>query len=285
MLSVDDAEIFVADRSVFPGRGAELGSLRRAAPAEVLSAKRGVHPTCGGPVKFITEDEALAGAVPSDGDKEAGLPDLGSGRRSGIRHPDERNTEQAEVGVDDSHGLADAHPGTRRIKLPFGMIGITHGDPRLVNEVEIVAESLHQAGFEVKRIVRYEQRGIRPALDFQRAADVGEGATAGAHVVMGFIGFEMLIFEVVLDVAAGESFRSLVVVLDVIGTQALAGVMDINVIVSDEEIALAALRAFGGKLGNTAFGRGWTDLLGLCGISVGEEESKKEQLHGKNKLE
>jgi hypothetical protein len=26
-------------------------------------------------------------------------------------------------------------------------------------------------------------------------------------------------------------------------------------------------------------------LLGLCGISVAEEESKKEQLHGKNKLE
>ena len=102
---------------------------------------------------------------------------------------------------------------------------------------------------------------------------------------MGFIGFEMLIFEVVLDVAAGESFRGLVVVFDVIGTQALASVMDINVIVSDEEIALAALRALGGKLGDTALGRGWTDLLGVCGSSVGEEESKKEQVDGKKKLE
>src|SRR5882762_4178882 len=102
---------------------------------------------------------------------------------------------------------------------------------------------------------------------------------------MGFIGFEMLIFEVVLDVAAGESFRGLVVVFDVIGTQALASVMDINVIVSDEEIALAALRAFGGKLGDAAFGCGWTDLLGVCGSSVGEEESKKEQLDEKKELE
>ena len=152
VLAVDDAEIVIANSGVFPRCGAKLRTLCGAAPAEVFGTKCGVHPTCGGPIEFVTEDEALAGAVPSDGDKEAGLSDLGSGRRSGIRHPDERNTEQAEVGVDDGHGLADAHAGTRRIKLPFGMIGITHGDPRLVNEVEIVAESLHQAGFEVKRI-------------------------------------------------------------------------------------------------------------------------------------
>jgi hypothetical protein len=154
-----------------------------------------------------------------------------------------------------------------------------------VNEVEIVAKSLHQMRFEIERIIRDEQRGIRPALDFQRAADVGEGATAGAHVVMGFIGFEMLIFEVVLDVAAGESFRGLVVVFDVIGAQALAGVMDINVIVGDEQIALPALRALGGKLGDTALSRGGTDLLGLCHVRVGENENKKEQVDGKKKLE
>jgi hypothetical protein len=139
--------------------------------------------------------------------------------------------------------------------------------------------------FEIERIIRDEQGGIRPALDFQRAADVREGATAGAHVVMGFIGFEMLIFEVVLDVAAGESFRGLVVVFDVIGAQALAGVMDINVIVGDEQIALPALWALGGKLGDAAFGRGRTDLLGLCRVRVGENENKKEQIDGKKKLE
>jgi len=102
---------------------------------------------------------------------------------------------------------------------------------------------------------------------------------------MGFIGFEVLIFEVVLDVAAREGFRGLVVVFDVIGAQALAGVMDINVIVGDEQIALPALRALGGKLSDTALGRGGTDLLGLCGAWVGENESKKEHLDGKKKLE
>ncbi len=122
-------------------------------------------------------------------------------------------------------------------------LGIAHGDPRLVNEVEIVAKSLHQMRFEIERIIRDEQRGVGAALDFQRAADVGEGATAGAHVVVGFIGLEVLILEVVLDVAARESFRGLVVVFDVVGAQALAGVMNIDVVVGDEEIALPALRA------------------------------------------
>src|SRR5258705_11946575 len=101
---------------------------------------------------------------------------------------------------------------------------------------------------------------------------------------MGFIGFEMLIFEVVLDVAAGESFRGLVVVFDVIGTQALAGVMDINVIVGDEQIALPALRALGGKLGDTAFGGGGTDLFGVCGARVGAARGKQEQLDWKEEF-
>jgi hypothetical protein len=62
---------------------------------------------------------------------------------------------------------------------------------------------------------------------------------------VGFVGFEVLILEVVLHVAAREGFRGLIVVLDVIGAQALAGVMDINIIVRDEEIALTALWTLG----------------------------------------
>jgi hypothetical protein len=104
---------------------------------------------------------------------------------------------------------------------------------------------------------------------------------------VGFIGFEMLVFEIVLDVAAGKSFGGLVVVFDMIGAETLAGVMNVDVIVGDEEIALPALRAFGGKLGDTAFGRGRMDLLGLCGAGTGDShsQSKQEQLDGKKKLE
>ncbi len=58
---------------------------------------------------------------------------------------------------------------------------------------------------------------------------------------MGFVGFEMLILEVVLDMAASQRLGSLVVVFDVIGAQTLAGVTDVDIIVCDEEIAFAAL--------------------------------------------
>jgi hypothetical protein len=78
---------------------------------------------------------------------------------------------------------------------------------------------------------------------------------------MSFISFEMLIFEVVSGVAARERFRGLVVVLDVIGAQPLPGVMDVDVIVGDEEIALAPLRALGGKFCDATLGTWRADLL------------------------
>src|SRR4029077_18398691 len=93
VLTVDHAEIVVAEAGVLPRCGAELGALRGAAPAEILHAERGVHPTCGSPVKFITEDEAFAGAISGDGHEQTGLADLGASRRSGVRRPDERDTK------------------------------------------------------------------------------------------------------------------------------------------------------------------------------------------------
>jgi hypothetical protein len=70
----------------------------------------------------------------------------------------------------------------------------------------------------------------------------------------------MLVFEIVTHVAAREGLVSVVVVFDVIGAKALAGVVDIDVVIGDEEIALVALRTLGGKLCDAAFG-GRTDLL------------------------
>jgi hypothetical protein len=102
---------------------------------------------------------------------------------------------------------------------------------------------------------------------------------------MGFIGFKVLTFKVVLYVAASEGFRGLVIVLDVIGAQALASVMNIDVIVGDEEIALPALRTLGGKLGDTALGCGGAGLLGFCGASGCDNQNEKEQPDRKKKLE
>ena len=61
--------------------------------------------------------------------------------------------------------------------------------------------------------------------------------------------------------------------------------MDVDVIVGDEEIALPALRALGGEFGDTALGSGRADLLGLCGVSVCENQNEKEQPDRKRKLE
>jgi hypothetical protein len=82
---------------------------------------------------------------------------------------------------------------------------------------------------------------------------------------VGFVSFKMLIIEVVLNVAARESFGGLVVVFDMIGAQALTGVVDVDVIVRDEEISLATLRALSRKLGDSALGGGRADLL--CGAT------------------
>jgi len=102
---------------------------------------------------------------------------------------------------------------------------------------------------------------------------------------MGLLGFQVLIFEVILDMTAREGLGGLVVVFDVVGAQALAGVMNIDVIVGDEEIALPALRTLGGKLGDTALGCGGAGLLGFCGASGCDNQNEKEQPDRKKKLE
>jgi hypothetical protein len=138
---------------------------------------------------------------------------------------------------------------------------VAHGDPGLANDVEIVAKSFDVVGLEIQRVVGHQETGIGTSLDFDRAADVQESAATRADVVVGVVGFEMLILEVVLDMAASQSFGGLVVVFDVIGAQTLAGVADVDIIVCDEEIAFAALGSIRGKLGDTAFGGGRMDLL------------------------
>jgi hypothetical protein len=87
----------------------------------------------------------------------------------------------------------------------------------------------------------------------------------------------MLIFEIILHMAARESFRGLVVVFDMIGAKALAGVVNVNVVIGDEEIALAALGALSRKLGHAALGNGRADLLRGGGIRARKNQDEKKQ--------
>jgi hypothetical protein len=84
-------------------------------------------------------------------------------------------------------------------------------------------------------------------------------------------------------VAARESFVGLVVVFDVIGAKVLAGIVDVDVVVGDEEVALSTLRAFGGELGDAAFDCGRVDLLRVCG-RTGQEQGNSKQYRQQRKL-
>jgi hypothetical protein len=85
----------------------------------------------------------------------------------------------------------------------------------------------------------------------------------------------MLIFVIVLHVPAREGFRGLVVVFDVIGAETLAGVADVHVVVGDEQITLAALRALCRKLGYAALRHWRADLLRRGGWHAEENQGER----------
>ena len=62
-----------------------------------------------------------------------------------------------------------------------------------------------------------------------------------------------------------------------VGAKTLVGVMDVDVIVGNEEIALAALGTLGRKLGDAALGNGRADLLRGGGIRARKNQDEKKQ--------
>jgi len=88
-----------------------------------------------------------------------------------------------------------------------------------------------------------------------------EKAVAGADVVMGIVRVDVLIFEVIVNVAGGDDVGGGVVVLDVVGGEAGVAVGDDDVAVGDVEVALAALRTAGGNFRELALGAGEVRLL------------------------
>jgi len=64
---------------------------------------------------------------------------------------------------------------------------------------------------------------------------------AGADVVMCFIGFEVLVVVVELNVAGGDRFEGPAVVFDVVGAKTHVHIVNINVTVAEVTSAAAAL--------------------------------------------
>lgn len=66
------------------------------------------------------------------------------------------------------------------------------------------------------------------------------------------------------NVTGCESFASAIVIFDVIGAKGNFAVLDEDVFIGDEEVALFDLRAVGGDFNDFALTRGKTDQLAAC---------------------
>jgi hypothetical protein len=146
----------------------------------------------------------------------------------------------------------------------------------LPQKEEIVAKFLDAARLEVERVVGDQDGRIGAAYDFDGAANVGERATAGADVVVSFVGLEVFILVVVHDVAAGDDFVGLVIVFDVVGLQALVAIVNIDSAIGEGEVALLFLGTGGGKLSNAALSGRRFNLLGRRGTRAKGDAQKHE---------
>ena len=164
------------------------------------------------------------------------------------------------------------------------MFGIADGDPGAVDEVQTAGEALDVARFEVKRIVRNQDRGIGVAFDFDIATNVVEKAVAGADVVVRFVGFEVLVVVVELNVAGGDGFEGLPVEFNVVGAKTGVPVMDVDVSIGGGDVAAAALR-FRFQVGNAAFGGRKTNLLSRGAARRRSRKAKEKRGQEKKRTE
>ncbi len=112
-------------------------------------------------------------------------------------------------------------------------------------------EAIGFFGFEMKRIRADEQSGIGAALDTERGANVMESAAAVVQIVLRFVGFDVLVEPIELDVAARDDDAGVVVVFHVIGAQADVFVMQIDIAVGVRDAAHLTL-LFGFERGDGA---------------------------------
>ncbi len=142
----------------------------------------------------------------------------------------------------------------RSVELPGGMARIADGDPSMTDEIDVVGEAFDFGGLEIERVLRNQDQGVGATLHFDGAMDVRKNAVAGADVVVGFIGFKMLVVVIEADVAASDGFGGLLVVFDMVGLEALVAVMNVDVIVGNKEVAALLLGATGPDFDIAGFG-------------------------------
>jgi len=112
----------------------------------------------------------------------------------------------------------------------------------MVDEIDGSREAFDVPRFKVKGIIGNQNCRIGSPLDFDAAANVVKETVACADVVMSFIGFEVLVVVIKLNVAGSGSLVGLAVVFDVVGAKLGVRVVNVHVAVSGGDVAFASLR-------------------------------------------
>ncbi len=158
--------------------------------------------------------------------------------------------------------------------MPFRVLGVANGDP-----CNVTGKFVDIAGFKVERIVRHEDKRIRPTRDFDVAANLVEFAGRSAQVVLSLRCFNVLIVVVERDMAGGGGSVGAVVVFDVVSAERDFAILDQDVLVGDKEVALLFLWTVCGDFHDFALAGGQPDKLAVCrsGRCEAAEEAKCKQ--------
>ena len=76
------------------------------------------------------------------------MPDLAAGGGRGIRKPDQRDTEESEVGVHKGNSFVESDGGVGNEKLPGRPRRIANGDPGPMDKIQVSGKALDGAGSE-----------------------------------------------------------------------------------------------------------------------------------------
>ena len=183
------------------------------------------------------------------------MPHFASRGRRCVGKPHQRNTKQAEIGVDQRNSLVEANSSFGSIELPLGMFRIADRNPCSLNEIQISGKSFHGARLEIERIVRQQNLLVRLPHDFESAVNVLKQPMARADVVVRFRGFDMLAVVVQLNVPCGNGFLGFLVVFDMVRAKPRVRVANVNVAIGAGDVTLMALRAAGINLRDLALAR------------------------------
>ncbi len=128
-----------------------------------------------------------------------------------------------------------------RVELPNRPVGRAHRHPSAANNIGAVIHALDFFRFELDGILGNEEIGIGAAVHAKDTTHVAKEAAASAHIVGGFVRFEVLRFVIEADIARGGNLLGGVIVGNSVGENAQLLVGDFDIAFVDEQLAFETL--------------------------------------------